>query len=320
MKTWVLRSGSLLVMAALVMMVSLTMVPMVSAVQIEPPVQLVESASSAASSWTAMWALLLGLPILFGTTLAVDKPRALELGQQNEMPVIASDIIYEGAAVGVVDASGHAQPLAAGNRFAGFAMTKVDNAAGGAAAKTVKVLQSGKAELAVTGAVITDLGQPIYATDDDTFVFNPVAAVFIGFVHRFVSAGVVVVAFDALNYRDPWAHKTVRETLTGIKTFDAQDCGKLFCVTAAGDADALTFPAIADGLSGITIMAIDAFGTTAVTLDPGATDMFLAPDVAGVDNTNLVLTKATQRRGDFITLIAGDADGYMVTEMRGIWA
>jgi hypothetical protein len=48
--------------------------------------------------------------------------------------------------------------------------------------------------------------------------------------------------------------------------------------------------------------------------------MILAPDVAGVDNTNLVLTKATQRRGDFITLIAGDADGYMVTEMRGIWA
>lgn len=253
-------------------------------------------------------------------TLAADAPRAVQLGNQNDIPVIASDIIYEGAAVGVVPASGHARPLAAGDRFAGFAMTRCDNAAGAAAAKTVKVLQSGKVQLAVSGAVITDLGQPVYATDDDTFVFNPAGGVFIGFVQRFVSAGVVVVDIDALSYRDPWAHKTVRETLTGIKTFDAQDCGKLFCVTEAGDADALTLPAIADGLSGITILAVGAFGSTAVVLDPGGTDMILAPDVAGVDNTNLTLTKATQQRGDFITLIAGDADGYMVTEMRGIWA
>ncbi len=266
------------------------------------------------------WSSLLAAPILFGTTLAANKPRAYEGGSRNEFPVIAADIIYEGGAVGLVDASGHAQPLAAGNRFAGFAEAKADNAAGAAAAITVRVIESGKIELPVSGAVITDMGQPVYATDDDTFSFNPAGGVFVGFVHRFVSAGVVIVSFDALNYRDPWAHKTVRETLTGVKTFDAQDCGKLFCVTDAGDGDALTLPAIADGLSGITILAIGAFGTTAVTLDPGATDMILAPDVAGVDNTNLVLTKVTQRRGDFITLIAGDADGYMVTEMRGIWA
>ena len=279
-------------------------------------------AGLAVAGWMGLldWSSLLAAPILFGTTLAANKPRAYEGGSRNEFPVIAADIIYEGGAVGLVDASGHAQPLAAGNRFVGFAEAKADNAAGAAAAINVRVIESGKIELAVSGAVITDMGQPVYAIDDDTFSFNPVGGVFIGFVHRFVSSGVVIVAFDALNYRDPWAHKTVRETLTGVKTFDAQDCGKLFCVTEAGDADALTLPAIADGLSGLTILAIGAFGTTAVTLDPGATDMILAPDVAGVDNTNLVLTKATQRRGDFITLIAGDADGYMVTEMRGIWA
>ena len=253
-------------------------------------------------------------------TLAADAPRAVQLGDQNDIPVIASDIIYEGAAVGVVPASGHARPLVAGDRFAVFAMARCDNATGAAAAKLVKVLQAGKVQLAVAGAVITDLGQPVYATDDDTFVFNPAGGVFIGFVQRFVSAGIVIVDIDALNNRDPWGHKTVRETLTGIKTFDAQDCGKLFCVTEAGDADALTLPAIADGLSGITILAVGAFGSTAVVLDPGAADMILAPDVAGVDNTNLTLTKATQQRGDFITLIAGDTDGYMVTEMRGIWA
>lgn len=254
------------------------------------------------------------------TTLAANVQRAYELGSRNEFPVIASDIIYEGAAVGLVDASGHAQPLAAGNRFVGFAEAKADNSAGAAAAINVRVIESGKVQLAVTGALITDVGQPVYATDDAVFAFSPVGGVFIGFVHRFVSSGVAIIEFNAPGFKDPWGHKTVRELLSGVKTFDAQDCGKLFCVDAAGDADALTLPSIADGLSGLTILAIGAFGTTAVTVDPAAADMILGPDITGADNKDLICTKATQRRGDFVTLIAGDADGYMVTEMRGIWA
>ncbi len=259
--------------------------------------------------------LLLGM-----TTLAVNVPRAFEIGNRNDYPVIAADIIYEGAAVGLVDASGHAQPLAAANRFVGFAEAKADNAAGAAAAINVRVIESGKIQLSVTGALITDVGQPVYATDDATFGFNPVSAVFIGFVHRFVSSGVVVVDFNAPAFRDPWGRFSKRETLSGTKTFDAEDCGKLFCVDADADADALTLPAIATGLSGLTILAVGAFGTTAVTLDPAAADMILGPDITGADNKDLVCTKATQRRGDYVTLIAGDADGYMVTELRGIWA
>lgn len=254
------------------------------------------------------------------TTLAANKPRAYELGERNHLPVIASDIIYEGAAVGLVDASGHARPLNAADRFVGFAVAKADNSAGAAAAINVEVVSAGEIELTVSDAVITDVGMAVYASDDDTFTMNPADGAFVGFVKRFVSAGVAVVEFDPSSIRDPWAHKTTRETLTGTKTFDAQDCGKLFCVTAAGDADALTLPAIADGLSGITILAVGAFGTTAVTIDPAAADMILGPDISGADNKDLICTKATQRRGDFVTLVCGDADGYLVTEKRGIWA
>lgn len=254
------------------------------------------------------------------TTLAANKPRAFELGERNHLPVIAADIIYEGAAVGVVDASGHARPLNAADRFGGFAVAKADNSAGAAAAINVEVVKSGEIELSVSGAVVTDFGQPVYASDDDTFTFNPADGAFIGFVKRFVSSGVAVVEFNAGVIKDPWAHKTVRETLTGVKTFDAQDTGKLFCVTDAGDADALTLPAIADGLGGITILAVGAFGTTAVTVSPAAADMVLGPDITGADNKDLICTKATQRRGDFVTLDLGDADGYVVTEMRGTWA
>jgi hypothetical protein len=254
------------------------------------------------------------------TTLAANKPRAYELGERNHLPVIASDIIYEGAAVGIVDASGHARPLSGGDRFVGFAVAKADNSAGAAAAINVEVVECGEIELSVSGAVITDVGQPVYATDDDTFTFNPVSASFIGYVKRFVSSGVAIVGFDVDGYKDPWGHKTMRELLSGTKTFDAQDSGKLFVVDADGDADALTLPAIADGLGGITIMAIGAFGTTALTISPAAADMILGPDITGADNKDLICTKATQRRGDFVTLDLGDADGYVVTEMRGTWA
>jgi len=253
------------------------------------------------------------------TTLAVNSPRAWSVGEIEDYPVIASDIIYDGAAVGLVDGTGHARPLAAGDRFVGFALEQANNSAGAAAAITIKVRAKGLIQLAVTGAVITDVGQPVYASDDDTFTLNPADGSFIGLVRRYVSAGVAIVEFGP-ELRDPWAHKTVRETLTGTKTFDAQDSGKLFCVTAAGDGDALTLPAIAAGLSGLTILAVGAFGTTAVTVDPNSGDMILGPDISGQDDKDLICTKATQRRGDFVTLIAGDADGYMVTEQRGIWA
>lgn len=253
------------------------------------------------------------------TTLAANKQRPYELGDYNDIPVVASDIIYEGAAVGVVAASGHARPLTTADRFVGFSIAKADNSAGAAAAINVTVQMRGEIQLAVTGALITDLKQPVYAADDDSFQFSPVGGVFVGFVKRFVSSGVVVVEFDANGFLDPWHMYSVREELTGTKTFDAEDCGKLFTVTAAADDAALTLPAIAAGLSGITILAIGAFGTTKVKINPQTADMILGPDITGLDDKDLILTKATQRRGDFVTLIAGDADGYMTTALRGIW-
>jgi hypothetical protein len=252
------------------------------------------------------------------TTLAANKPRAFELGSRNHLPVIGSDIIFEGAAVGVVDATGHARPLNAADRFGGFAEAKADNSGGAAAAINVQVVKSGQIELAVSGAVITDVGQPVYATDDDTFVFLPTGAAFIGFVKRYVSAGVAVVEFDAGVFQDPYGEYTVRETLSGTKTFDIEDNGKVFFADAAADDDALTLPVVATPVN-IKIVAIGAFGTTKVEIAPAAADKIQGPDLPGTDNTPLSLTKATQRRGDFVELATGDANGALVTKLRGIW-
>jgi hypothetical protein len=252
------------------------------------------------------------------TTLAANKPRSYELGQRNHLPVIAADIIYEGAAVGIVDASGHAQPLVAANRFGGFAVAKADNSNGAAAAINVEVVKSGEIQLSVTGALITDVGQPVYATDDDTFTFSPVSAAFIGFVKRYVSSGVAVVEFDAGVFRDPYGERTVRETISVDKTLDAEDSGKVFFVDT--DAKIVTLPAIAAGLDGVKIVNIGGFGAVLVTISPQAADMILGPDITGADDKDLLNTKATARRGDYVVLGGNDADGYAVQEMRGIWA
>ena len=250
-------------------------------------------------------------------TLAANKPRAYEGGQRNEIPVIAADIIYEGAAVGVVIASGHARPLAATDRFAGFAEAKADNSAGAAAAINVIVVEAGKIELPVTGAVITDIGQPVYATDDDTFGFVPTSGVFVGFVHRFVSAGKAIVDFDAPEYRDPYGEYTIRETISANKTLDIEDNGKVFFVDT--DATVTTLPATATPLN-CKVVNIGAYGTVALNLSPQAADKVQGPDLPGTDNKDLINTKATAKRGDYAVLTTGDANGPVVAELRGIWA
>lgn len=251
------------------------------------------------------------------TTLAANTPRSYEGGSRNEIPVIASDIIYEGAAVGIVPASGHARPLAAGDKFAGFAEAKADNAAGSAADINVRVVESGKIQLSVSGAVITDVGQPVYATDDDTFVFSPVSGVFVGFVHRFVSSGVVVVDFDAPHYQDPYGEYSVRETISANKTLDSEDSGKLFWVDT--DAKVITLPAIATPAL-CKIVNGGAFGTVAVTISPNAADSLEGPDITAADDKDVINTKATAKRGDFATLGFVDANGYAITELKGTWA
>jgi len=136
------------------------------------------------------------------TTLSTDTPREYQLGDQEEYPVIASDIIYEGAAVGE-NASGYARPLQADDPFLGFALGKADNSTGSAGDETVKVRTKGRVKLAVSGAAITDNDRPaVYAVDDNTFSLAASATAtgthtLIGYVSRWVSTGVVIVEFDA---------------------------------------------------------------------------------------------------------------------------
>lgn len=134
-------------------------------------------------------------------TLAANQLRDYQLGDTEEYPVIASDIIYQGAAVGE-NGSGYSRPLVAGDVFQGFAEAQADNSAGAAGAINVNVKTRGRIVLDISGLAITANDRPpVYASDDNTFTLTPASNSLIGYVSRWIETGKGVVEFDAGNVR-----------------------------------------------------------------------------------------------------------------------
>jgi len=132
------------------------------------------------------------------TTLAKDTPRNFGQGDMNDLPVIAADIIYEGAFVGE-NASGYSRPLQAGDPFQGVCVRQADNSSGAAGAINVRVRTRGiLSRVAVTGAtaVTANDGAPVYASDDNTLTLTAGSNTYIGNVQRWISSGLCDVQFD----------------------------------------------------------------------------------------------------------------------------
>jgi hypothetical protein len=156
-------------------------------------------------------------------TLAVDTPRDYGLGDIVEYPVIASDIIYEGAAVGE-NASGYSRPLVAGDVFQGFCMRQADNSSGAAGDINVLCRSRGYIVLALTAIAITanDL-PPVYASDDGTFTLTVGSNSPIGNVARWISTGYALVYFDVARRPSTVATADIAgDAVTAAKIADAQ--------------------------------------------------------------------------------------------------
>ncbi|MDH5541966.1 MAG: cytoplasmic protein [Nitrospinota bacterium] len=156
-------------------------------------------------------------------TRASDLARPFELGDINELPVLATDIIYEGSAVGD-NGSGYARPLVAGDPFRGFAERKVDNSTGAAGDKNIRVLTRGLVQLSIGSLAITDVGKDVYASDDDTFTLTQGSNTRIGYVYRFVSSGVGIVAFSA----NSGVEAELTDSTTGTADGTVADVGGAF--------------------------------------------------------------------------------------------
>lgn len=135
------------------------------------------------------------------STLSADKPRVFETGHDdalNGLPAIASDIIYDGAAVGESSSTGTYRPLQGGDTFAGFAIAQCDNSNGSASDRNISVRQRGVVKLSVTGVSSTaNVGDAVYASDDDTFTTTASGGTQIGKVFRWISGTTCLVYFEA---------------------------------------------------------------------------------------------------------------------------
>lgn len=117
--------------------------------------------------------------------------------------------------------------------------------------------------------------------------------------------------------------------VTEAKTLAAADTGYVQNVKYASGV--VTLPATAAGLhftirnGGLPITSGGPDGAVedgnAISISPNAADL-IEGGVTGTatDDKDLVNTAATARVGDEVQLMGGDADGWNVTSIRGIWA
>jgi len=119
--------------------------------------------------------------------------------------------------------------------------------------------------------------------------------------------------------------RKIVEEISANKTLSLDDSGSVFVVGT--DALTITLPETAKGVV-YTFINIGADGNNLITISPNADDAIFgsiansaADSVAsGVDDKDIVNTKATANQGDRITLI-GDGDaGWWILDGVGIWA
>jgi len=137
-------------------------------------------------------------------TLAADKVRVYERqGDEpvfNDIPAIATDIMYAGSAIGIT--SGTARPCTTADEWAGFCVEQCDNSAGAASAKNVKVRSSGYVALSIIGVTAnTHINDTVYLTDDDTFTLTASGGLAIGKIFRWEGGAIGVVKFESLSQR-----------------------------------------------------------------------------------------------------------------------
>ncbi|MFH1370359.1 MAG: hypothetical protein ABII09_03620 [Planctomycetota bacterium] len=260
-------------------------------------------------------------------TLAADTPVKTSLGEFSSVPILDNDIVYEGAMVGE-DGAGYGRPLVAGDRFLGHAVEKVDNTGTGhaAGAKNIR-LRSGRYRLEATLAsvLITDVGQPVYASDDSvlTLVGAGTSArnTYVGQVIRYLTSTTAIVEFRP-GEEDEFGNVRERILKSDDYTTLITDGGKIIYVDTT--AKTITLETLTEALAGqeLTIVNAGGDGLVLISVDPNSGDLLAggAGVAANADGHKISNTAATARRGDFITVVSNGTTGWNIKNIRGTWA
>ena len=123
-----------------------------------------------------------------------DLPRLVDQDIR-EFPVATNVKIYKGALLSI-RSTGYVGPLVAAEQFAGVAYEEVDNTGGANGAKKVKAFVRGGFEHALASAAVTDLGDAVYASADDTITKTSASNTFIGKIVEYAGTNLVKVDID----------------------------------------------------------------------------------------------------------------------------
>ena len=91
-------------------------------------------------------------------------------------------------------------------------------------------------------------------------------------------------------------------------------------VSVTGDPIVITLPPVTAFVVFI-IVNDNPDGTGLLTISPDDDDKFLI-DIAGssgTDNKDIINTKLTQKKGDFVKLVGMTANGWMIDSIKGTW-
>lgn len=103
------------------------------------------------------------------------------------LPVKAATTIYKGALVSV-DATGYAKPAApADKRVMGVAYETIANT-GASGALIIRVIREGSVQLNGAALAITNVGDKVYVTDDNTVTTVAAGSIQVGVITEFLSA------------------------------------------------------------------------------------------------------------------------------------
>ena len=134
--------------------------------------------------------------------LSADRQVQFESGDMQDLPVLANTVIYAGAFVGD-NGSGLMRGLVAGDPFRGIAIGKSGATVSASGDYDVRVLEVGKIVHAVTGvADEDDVGEIVYASDDQTLTLTSTSNTAIGRVVRHISSTTCCVRFQAQHLQD----------------------------------------------------------------------------------------------------------------------
>ena len=250
------------------------------------------------------------------STLAADSPQILVGGDMGAIPIIASDIVYEGSMVGD-NGAGYGRPLVAGDKFVGHSITRVTNASAVAGAFDIRLRHGVYRLVCSLVGLITDVGQPVYASDDQVLSFAASITTtknsYVGRISRYVSATKMEIEFVTCG-QDEFDPNPNRDVKAAGYTTLAPDNGKVISVSATA---LISFLASVAGFK-ITVVNGAGLAVAETTIDFDGAETSLGGCGLATAGVLLTNTLATAQRGDFLQFI-GTGGNWNIVGKRGIW-